>query len=106
MSKEIANEEQWFSQHEAELIRDAKKRHADEKAARDEKVECELKKAHWMKCPKCGHDMKTIMLDSIELDKCTNCEGIYFDAGELDELLLAENDKKKSIFRKLMDPIF
>lgn len=44
-------------------------------------------KIHWMKCPKCGEDMNEVEMDGLKVDRCTVCDGIYFDKGELDLLL-------------------
>ena len=48
------------------------------------------KAAHWMRCPKCGSQMREIALGSVMIDQCTSCGGVYFDAGELDLLLKHE----------------
>ena len=40
-----------------------------------------------MICPKCKHDMIVVEHQKIELDYCPNCEGLWFDAGELNLLL-------------------
>lgn len=48
---------------------------------------------NWMKCPKCGCDMEEIELMRIKVDKCTKCEGIYFDNGELQILLEIQEPK-------------
>ena len=42
-----------------------------------------------MNCPTCKNAMITLELAEIEIDHCTNCGGIWLDAGEL-EILLAE----------------
>ena len=42
---------------------------------------------NWMKCPKCGGQMEEIDLAGIDIDKCQDCQGVYFDNGELDILL-------------------
>jgi Zn-finger nucleic acid-binding protein/predicted MFS family arabinose efflux permease len=39
-----------------------------------------------MRCPKCRADMQQIDYDGIEVDRCTICNGIWFDAGEIDLL--------------------
>ena len=39
-----------------------------------------------MRCPKCRSDMETVELDGIEIDRCAECKGIWFDPGELDKL--------------------
>lgn len=35
-----------------------------------------------MICPKCKNDMEAIEYEGIEVDRCKNCQGIWFDAGE------------------------
>lgn len=47
------------------------------------------KAAHWMRCPKCGGQMKEAAMGSVMVDQCGSCGGVYFDAGEVDALLKA-----------------
>lgn len=35
-----------------------------------------------MLCPKCNNDMETLEYEGIEVDRCKNCKGIWFDVGE------------------------
>ncbi len=37
-----------------------------------------------MRCPKCRADMEQVVYDGTEVDRCTICSGIWFDAGELE----------------------
>ena len=39
-----------------------------------------------MNCPKCKMRMEVLTHAGVEIDRCTNCRGIWFDALELDEL--------------------
>ena len=39
-----------------------------------------------MRCPKCRADMETVEYEGTEVDRCTICQGIWFDAGEIDML--------------------
>ena len=39
-----------------------------------------------MQCPKCQNDMETISYENIEVDRCTFCQGIWFDALEHEHL--------------------
>ncbi len=39
-----------------------------------------------MICPKCKNDMEAIEFEGVEVDRCKNCKGIWFDAGESDWL--------------------
>ena len=40
-----------------------------------------------MNCPVCKSAMIVLELDEVEVDYCTECEGIWLDAGELELLL-------------------
>ncbi len=40
-----------------------------------------------MKCPACSTLMIVVEHENIELDYCTDCSGVWFDAGELELLL-------------------
>ena len=48
------------------------------------------KASHWMCCPKCGGKMAEKRFESVMIDECTACGGIYFDKGELDILIKHE----------------
>lgn len=39
-----------------------------------------------MRCPKCRADMELVEHDGVEIDRCTICSGIWFDAGEVEML--------------------
>jgi PAT family beta-lactamase induction signal transducer AmpG len=39
-----------------------------------------------MRCPKCRSDMKQINVDGTIVDRCTTCNGIWFDEGEVEAL--------------------
>lgn len=49
-----------------------------------------------MDCPVCDNAMITLELKEVEIDYCTDCGGIWLDAGEL-ELLLGEPEKAKQL---------
>ena len=37
-----------------------------------------------MRCPKCRADMEQLEFEDTEVDRCTICKGIWFDAGEIE----------------------
>ncbi len=39
-----------------------------------------------MNCPKCQNDMEAIEYGGVEVDRCRNCKGIWFDVGEIEWL--------------------
>jgi hypothetical protein len=91
--KPSENEAEYFARKEFERL----KAQALEEEAKLKESECaKLKELHHMCCPKCGHRMVEVELESIKIDKCTTCKGVYFDDGELEQLL----DKKTGSFLK------
>lgn len=95
-------ESEYFFKLNKELI---EKKRAEQAAAKKKAPAVSTKFQCYMKCPKCGEDMKEIELQGIMVDKCGACDGIYFDAGELDILLDAQQPAGflqglKSIWRK------
>jgi hypothetical protein len=61
-----------------------------------------LKEQHWMRCPKCGMEMVEITFEGIKVDKCSECLGIFFDNGEVDQLV----GKNRPGFLSRMTEIF
>ncbi len=71
------------------------------KLAEEEKMR--LKDLHYMRCPKCGMELIEIDYKGIKIDKCSECEGIWLDAGELEAVSRFEKttfDKLFSVFKK------
>ena len=38
--------------------------------------------SHQIPCPKCNAPMQTMQVESTQVDRCTSCEGLWFDALE------------------------
>jgi uncharacterized protein len=57
------------------------------------------KEIHWMRCPKCGEQMKELQFEGILVDKCSSCAGVYFDQGELDVLM--KHRESDTFFNKI-----
>ncbi len=71
------------------------------KMERDEKRK--QKELHFMHCPKCGMKLIEIDYKGIEVDKCSSCDGVWLDAGELQAVSKLEKsvlDKFFSVFNK------
>ena len=41
-------------------------------------------------CPKCQAPMRTYERSGVHVDRCTECRGIFLDAGELERVMEAE----------------
>jgi uncharacterized protein len=81
--KPSSTEEEYFAREEIEKKR---KLAIQQAQALVEQQREALKKAHYMKCPKCGMDLQTLKRGNVEVDTCFNCHGVWLDAGELDQL--------------------
>ena len=83
IKKPSESEEEFFAREEAEK----QKKVAIERARALAHAEREeLKRLHWMRCPKCGMELKTITFRDVSIDRCFNCNGNWLDAGELETL--------------------
>jgi len=99
-------EDDWFLKNEQKLLdaaREGREKREKERAAQESEAErARLRDLHFMKCPKCGHDLKEERVDNVAIDRCGHCEGIYLDAGELEQLFLKKADESKGFLRKLL----
>jgi Zn-finger nucleic acid-binding protein len=51
-----------------------------------------------MKCPTCSNLMIVVEHNEIELDYCTNCQGVWFDSEELELLLESMSLESLNLF--------
>ena len=87
--KPSGQEEEYFKQKELEL---KKKFEAEREAYRTSEEKENVKKLHFMKCPKCYGDMKEENYEKkVNIDRCQQCNGVWLDAGELE--LIAEHEE-------------
>lgn len=99
-TKPSQSESEFFAREEAEKI------HRLAEQQRREHVSSEKehnRQIHFMKCPKCGADLKTIRLGLVDVEECTECEALVLDKGELQKIKVADNTLLKSfldVFRK------
>lgn len=88
--KPSSKEDEYFAREDALKLRKLASRARQETDRQCEQLSEEekkkLKELHWMHCPKCGIKMKPIEINKIEIDKCFNCGGLYFDDGELEKV--------------------
>jgi uncharacterized protein with PIN domain len=93
--KPSRNEDEYFAKQSAELIKARRER------AQGEAVSAE-RRSHFMKCPKCGADLTTEDYHGVQIDRCPECNGMWLDAGEAEELLAREDAGVINIFKSIM----
>ena len=77
--KPSRNEDEYFAKQDAELMKAQRAREEADRVAAERRM-------HFMKCPKCGHDLVTSTHHGVQIENCPNCHGIWLDAGELDQI--------------------
>src|SRR5687768_10431634 len=88
------NEDEYFAKQDAELIKQMR-------AQLDKEREKNERKAHFMKCPKCGADMKEEDHGPVKVDVCPECNGMFLDAGEMALLQKAQGTAGTKLFGSL-----
>ncbi|MBW2206883.1 MAG: zf-TFIIB domain-containing protein [Deltaproteobacteria bacterium] len=97
-SKPSEAEEKYILKMEEEQL---KKLRGECDQKREEERKKFQKESHWMKCPKCGSDLEEINLQSVFIDKCEQCDGIWLDHGELELLVDGQAKMTKGLLKKL-----
>ena len=93
--KPSEKEEEYFARMEFERMRKIE----EEKQAKlkyEERVR--LKELHYMKCPKCGMQLVEIDYKGLKVDECSECRGVWLDAGEVQQIIRLEQGALKKFF--------
>lgn len=96
--KASEREEEYFAKMEFER---RKKVMEEEHKKITEENKRKLKELHHMRCPKCGMELIEVNYKGIKIDECSECKGIWLDAGELESVSKLEKtvlDRFFSIF--------
>ena len=89
-------EEEYFAREEYDR---RKKKEEEKRRAMEAEEKKKLKELHYMHCPKCGMNLVEIDFKGIAVDKCTGCEGVWLDAGELEAVSTLESTKLDKWFK-------
>ncbi len=83
-------EEEYYARLEFEKLKKAEVVKAERMQAEEKQ---RLKELHHMCCPKCGMPLIEIDSHGISVDKCSECDGVWLDAGELEQVANMEKGK-------------
>lgn len=86
---ERAREDVYFSERDRELIEKMKARLQRVERAEDKKDRV---------CPQCSVKLESYLFMEIVLDRCSNCEGVWLDKGELDMIANKINESPFASF--------
>ena len=79
--KPSQNEDEYFAKRDAEWIR-------ERRAELDRQEEAAANAAKALKCPRCGNELTEREFHNVKLDACDKCKGVWFDAGEVEMVML------------------
>jgi len=96
--KPSSNEEEYFLRQDAELVKELRAK-LDEDRAKAER------RTHFMKCPKCGGDLKEVVREHVAVDVCSDCGGLWLDPGELEMLKKVRENRFGALFNDLLDAL-
>ena len=74
--REKSLEEEYFRRKEQELIEQIRAKRAEAE-----------RQASAIQCPKCEGTLDELTFDEIQIDRCNKCNGVWLDAGELEQLV-------------------
>jgi len=98
--KPSQKEEEYYARQEFLRRKEVEERRRE---AMETQEKIQLKELHHMRCPKCGMELIEIDYKGVAVDKCSSCDGVWLDAGELEAISEMEKgtlDKWFSVFRK------
>jgi hypothetical protein len=93
--KPTEREDEYFVRIEQELKKQTEERKKKD-ASKEEREK--LRELHFMKCPKCGIDLIEIDFKGMKIDECSDCRGMWLDAGEFDALAKIEKPVLERLF--------
>ncbi len=93
--KPSRNEDEYFAREEAERLRRLREKDSAERDAKQ-------RQSHHMKCPKCGGNLGIESYHAVQIDRCPDCHGIWFDAGEIELILKEENS---GVFAQILSDV-
>ena len=93
--KPTQSEEEYYAREEFER---RKTLEIDKRAVMEAEEKKQQQELHYMRCPKCGMQLIEIDYRGIEIDKCSECEGVWLDAGELEVVSKMEKRGLEMLF--------
>ncbi|HXG21104.1 MAG TPA: zf-TFIIB domain-containing protein [Methylomirabilota bacterium] len=76
-------EEEYFHRKEQEALEKARQRLAAEELERQ-------RAGSVLRCPKCDARLEEVSFQEIQVDRCTGCQGVWLDPGELERVTARE----------------
>jgi len=92
--KPSQSEAEFFAREEQEKLHRLAEQQKREKEEADRE---HSRNIHFMKCPKCGADLKKARMGLVDVEECTHCDTLVLDKGALDRIKISDNSLLKSM---------
>jgi len=79
--------------------RKARQQREEQRAAKEAEETRKRSRAALHEVPEVRHDLREEAFQGVTVDACTFCEGVFFDAGELDKVLLEKDTERSGFLR-------
>jgi hypothetical protein len=93
--KPTEREEEYFARMEFERLQKIEEE-KHKKLAQEQRTQ--LRDLHHMRCPKCGMELIEIDYKGIKIDRCSECVGVWLDAGEMESVSKLEKSGLEKFF--------
>jgi hypothetical protein len=93
--KSSESEDEYFARLEFERRKQIEEGKRKKMAVQEKQRQKEL---HFMHCPKCGMELIEVNYKTLKIDRCSACDGVWLDAGELDAAVELEKGLLGRIF--------
>ena len=100
LHKPSDQEDEYFAREEIEQKHRLAMKQAHDLA---EKTKEELKRLHYMKCPKCGMDLQPLKKGALTVDTCFHCRGVWLDEGELEHLQARGHHESGAVMKAILN---
>ena len=92
--KPSQNENEYFARRDAEWVK-------ERRAELDRQEAAAAKAAGTPLCPRCKIPLTEREFQNVKLDACTKCKGVWFDAGELEMVMLLKKSDQIRVVQEI-----
>ncbi len=85
--KATEHEDEYFARLEFERRKQAL---LEQQQLQPEEMQRQERAVAQCRCPKCGAELIAVTYQEVEIDKCSRCQGVWLDCGELEKVTASE----------------
>ncbi|GEM_PF-3113443 len=68
-------------------------------------LEKKMKDIHALHCPRCGHELQTVLAETLEVETCEACKSLWIGRAEMEVLIKYTVDRRKSFLAQVFGPL-